>query len=603
MIKSGTTHLGQYRLGAELGSGGMGIVYRATDETLHREVAMKVLHPHLLQDEDLKERFRREARMHAQLMHPNVVTLLSIYEDGEHMALIMEMVQGKNLREYLRAANKQTMADLLRIAQAILSGLQAAHQLGLVHRDLKPANVLLSDSGDVKLMDFGLAKPAAGDDDLTQSGATVGSFRYMSPEQILNQPIDARTDLYAFGILLYQMVTGKLPFDASAQNGGEFEIMEKQVRELPVAPHEINHSLPLDISDLILRLLAKSPDDRPASCTIVQQEITEISMHLSDQLVAPSLAKSAPTMVIQSNTAIAKGLVEASAKGVVNFGSTLFGSFIAIIPSRHTLASHWDKQLSSPHKKLLAWGGGALLVTILIWIMVAVMGDDSRSSIVKEPVAPSDVSMLEKSSLNVEATPEENVKDPQGIKESIVDPVKSTKQDDEKPVEKVQQTKKDKPTVKPNRIIKPKRVERSITYTVPHKVMRSTGGQVDINQPHEFKGGNHVYFEVLRDYSGKDSFTSYKKGQIRLYLDEAVSLKKIILKKASVGKLNFKGGYVKLAVQDDKYKWHKVFFREDDDVDIAVTIAKNQLPAKIKGVRLRFRTPEPITIGPIDLIH
>jgi len=112
-----------------------------------------------------------------------------------------------------------------------------------------------------------------------------------------------------------------------------------------------------------------------------------------------------------------------------------------------------------------------------------------------------------------------------------------------------------------------------------------------------------LYFASLRDYRGKDIFTAYKKGQVRLYLDRPVRLRKIILRKASVGRLNFKGGFVKLAVQDDKHKWHEVLFRKDDDVDIAVTISKAKLPAKIKGVRLRFRTPEPITIGPIDLIR
>ena len=134
--------------------------------------------------------------------------------------------------------------------------------------------------------------------------------------------------------------------------------------------------------------------------------------------------------------------------------------------------------------------------------------------------------------------------------------------------------------------------------------MRSDGSKVDASKVHEFKGGSHVYFSSLASYSGKGTlYTAYKKGQVRLYLDEAVRLQKIVLHKASVGKRNFKGGYVKLAVQDDKHKWHEVFVRKDDDVDVAVTISKAKLPRAVKGVRLRFRSPEPITIGPIDLIR
>ena len=369
MIKDGTAHLGQYRLDSELGSGGMGIVYRATDEKLHREVAIKVLHPHLLQNEDLKERFRREARMHAQLMHPNVVTLLSLYEDAEHMALIMEMVHGKNLREYLRTAKKHAIIDLVRIAQAILLGLEAAHHIGLVHRDLKPANVLLADNGDIKLMDFGLAKPAKGDDDLTQSGATVGSFRYMAPEQILNQPIDARTDLYAFGILLYQMVTGKLPFDASAQGGGEFEIMEKQVRESPVSPHELNRSLPLEISDLILRLLAKNPNDRPASCTLVHQELDIIARHLSDKAMAPGLSKTSVNIPAHSNAAIAKGLLKASARSIRSKLAKFFGMFISILPRRDLPVLGEGSGMPHKWKVVATWGGASLMLVLLGWVL------------------------------------------------------------------------------------------------------------------------------------------------------------------------------------------------------------------------------------------
>jgi len=532
------------------------------------------------------------------LMHPNVVTLLSLYEDAEHMALIMEMVHGKNLREYLRTAKKHAITDLVRIAQSILLGLEAAHHIGLVHRDLKPANVLLADNGDVKLMDFGLAKPAKGDDDLTQSGATVGSFRYMAPEQILNQPIDARTDLYAFGILLYQMVTGKLPFDASAQGGGEFEIMEKQVREHPVSPHELNRSLPLEISDLILRLLAKSPDDRPASCALVHQELDIIVRHLSDNVMAPGLSKTSVNIPTHSNAAIAKGLLKASVRGIGSKLSKFFGILFSVLPKRGTSVPTKDGAVSHKWKLMVTWGGASLVLALLGWVLISVMDVAERPAMVADPavqktLATNDEKQMEVTLPKVDANVVEKTKEvlqTTAIKE--VKPVVVTK--------KIIQPKK---ISKPKSIRKVKPARRSITYSVGYKVTRSDGGAVDVSKPHEFKGGKHLYFESLKDYRGKGVFTAYKKGQIRLYLDKPVTLRKIVLYKASVGKLNFKSGYVKLAVQDSKHKWHEIFYRKDDDVDIAVTISKSKLPNDIKGVRLRFRTPEPITIGPIDLIR
>ena len=599
MIKDGTAHLGQYRLDSELGSGGMGIVYRATDEKLHREVAIKVLHPHLLQNEDLKERFRREARMHAQLMHPNVVTLLSLYEDADHMALIMEMVHGKNLREYLRTAKKHAIIDLVRIAQAILLGLEAAHHIGLVHRDLKPANVLLADNGDIKLMDFGLAKPAKGDDDLTQSGATVGSFRYMAPEQILNQPIDARTDLYAFGILLYQMMTGKLPFDASAQGGGEFEIMEKQVREHPVSPHELNRSLPLEISDLILRLLAKSPDDRPASCALVHQELDIIARHLSDKVMAPGLSKTSVNIPTHSNASIAKGLLKASIRSVRSKFSTFFGMFIALLPRRDLPSSGEDSGMPHKWKLVATWGGAFLMIALLGWVLVSVMDVAERPVMISEPAVQKTASVSHEKQPDV-IKPKLGAELVEKAKDALQTPVVKKVEPVAVTVKKSIQPKKVR---KPKKVIRAKPAARSITYSVGYKVTRSDGSKVDISKPHEFKGGKRLYFESLKSYRGKELFTSYKKGQIRLYLNKPVKLRKIVLRKASVGRLNFKGGYVKLAVQDAKHKWHEIFIRKDDDVDIAVTISKAKLPDEIRGVRLRFRTPEPITIGPVDLIR
>ncbi len=593
--------LGQYRLDSKLGEGGMGVVYQATDEKLHREVAVKVLHPHLLQNENLKERFRREARMHAKLMHPNVVTLLSIFEDNEHMALVMEMVHGKNLKEYLKVHQKLSLVDLVQICDSILSGLEAAHNLGMVHRDLKPANVLISTEGAVKLMDFGLAKPKRGDDDLTQSGATVGSFRYMAPEQILNQPVDARTDLYAFGILLYQVCTGKLPFDATASGGGEFEIMEKQVREAPVAPHELVPSIPLDLSDLILRLLSKSPSDRPMDCKEVRADLHALlKQDARGDFRTESVRMPTRSANEDSNAEIAKGLLRALFQSLVGGIRKASGSVapavMAVQKRLQTGAKSLpvDKRWQLP----LTWGALALSVVAIGWLLVSVLDMAER---------PPSTGLPTEKAVQAEKRVEsvvETSKKTDGA-ETTKPAVKESGKDEDAAPKTVAKATPEK-TVKPKPKPKPKAprvTSRSAIASIDHKVVRSDGSDVN-PKSHEFLGSSHLWFTSLKDYRWKDKYRSYKKGETRLYLDKTVNLSRIVLRKASVGRLDFSGGEVSLEVQNSRGQWTEVFSRKDDDVDIAVTITKpKSVLNEVKGLRLRFKTPEPIRIGPIDLIR
>jgi len=604
-------YLGPYRLDAKLGEGGMGVVYRAVDEQLHREVAIKVLHPHLLQNENLKERFRREARMHAQLMHPNVVTLLSLFEDNGHMALVMEMVHGRNLKEYLKTHSGMTLQEVIDIAKAVLSGLGASHQLGMVHRDLKPANVLLSEDGAIKLMDFGLAKPKTGDDDLTQSGATVGSFRYMAPEQILNQPVDARTDLYAFGILLYQMVTGKLPFDASAKGGGEFEIMEKQVREDPVPPVQLMPALPQEMSDLIMRLLSKSPAERPATCGEVKTSLDAIGESAQTGSKVPRQAprpRPMPEVHSHSNIEIAKGLVTAAWRSTSGMLTTVWrkstawfapvtawatrgvGNTLSRVPGSEHIAERWQHEMSQRTKGALTWAGLLLFVALLGWILVGVIQLAERPASAPELTpAASESPAAEQPKVEPKAEPA-----PVAKPEPKAEP---------KPVAKPKVVAKPQPKPKPRPRPRPTPSVKSVTYSVDHKVVRSDFSRAGPNDRHAFRGGSRLWFDELRDYPFKERIRTFKKGWIRLYLDKPVNLSKIIIHKASVGRRSFSGGEISLEVQDDKGHWTDVFVRKDDDVDIPVTITRPVSALNhVKGVRLRFKTPEPITIGPIDLL-
>lgn len=218
--------LGHYEVLGPLGEGGMGCVYRARDTRLRREVAIKMIAESLTEDPDAYTRFAREARLLAALNHPNVASIYGLEQDGERRFIAMELVQGETLRERLRQGPIEH-GEALWIAHQIAEGLAAAHERGVVHRDLKPANVMVTPAGKVKVLDFGVAKGTgitAGPDTetdvtrsptiapATRSGVILGTAPYMSPEQARGRPVDKRTDVWAFGALLYEMLTGKRAF-------------------------------------------------------------------------------------------------------------------------------------------------------------------------------------------------------------------------------------------------------------------------------------------------------------------------------------------------------------------------------------------------------
>ncbi len=296
----GQVRLGQYVLLEKLGQGGVGVVFRAKHEDVDQDVAIKILSPQSLGDKKHMLRFRREIQTHAMLKHPNIIDFIDVYEEGEIVALVMEMLSGCNLKEYINHKGALPLPEVLDISIAVLSALEEAHKHGVIHRDLKPSNIFLTDNQEIKLMDFGLAKQLKGNEDITENGATVGTYMYMAPEQILGQEIGVYTDLYAFGIVLYRMTTAILPFMSTG--GGEFEIMEKQVRQAPQNPQELNPDIPDALNEMILRLLAKKPDDRPKSCLEVIRGLNRIKSSLT-----PSLSKEeAETTFSDLNTSIRK---------------------------------------------------------------------------------------------------------------------------------------------------------------------------------------------------------------------------------------------------------------------------------------------------------
>ncbi|MEM7331500.1 MAG: protein kinase [Chloroflexota bacterium] len=257
--------IGRYKIVDHLGKGGMAEVYKGLQESLDRYVAIKLMHTFLITEEDFLKRFQREAKAMASMSHPNIVRVFDFDVYGENSYyLVMEFIDGGTLKEYLEDFNSRgerlPMQDAVRICTEIADALAYAHRRQMVHRDIKPANVMLDrESGKAILTDFGIVK-MVGNQSMayTATGALIGTPAYMSPEQALGQPGDERVDIYSLGVMIFQMVTGQLPFDAETP----LAVVMKHVNDLPPLPMDFNEEVPLDLQEVILKALAKQPNDR-----------------------------------------------------------------------------------------------------------------------------------------------------------------------------------------------------------------------------------------------------------------------------------------------------------------------------------------------------
>jgi serine/threonine-protein kinase len=250
----------RYRLEALLARGGMADVWRATDTVLERAVAVKILHPHLGADPSFVGRFRTEAIAAARLRHPNIVAVFDTCSDPGAEAIVMELIAGPTLREHLDHHGPLDPDEAAELGADLADALHAAHRAGLVHRDVKPANVLLSDDERVLLTDFGIAK-VRDEADRTQTGAMLGSVKYLSPEQVEGKPVDARTDVYSLGVVLYEAVTAKVPFTGDTPAATALA----RLHQKPTRPRQIRPRVPKGLDDVIMRAIEVDPGARFAT--------------------------------------------------------------------------------------------------------------------------------------------------------------------------------------------------------------------------------------------------------------------------------------------------------------------------------------------------
>ncbi len=267
----GATFAGRYEIIEELGSGGMGKVYRAEDKKVGEEVALKVISPGMAVSSETLERFRNELKVARKIKHKNVCQMFDLGEDAGTYFITMEYVPGENLKSFIKRAKRLDIGSAVSLAKEICEGMAAAHRLGIIHRDLKSSNIMIDDEGEARIMDFGIARSLESKK-LTGDGKVVGTPQYMSPEQISGEELDRRTDIYSFGIILYEMLTGKVPFDGDTS----LAIAYQHKNEPPLNPRDFNPQIPNNLSQFILKCMEKDREERYQSAEELFSELTKI---------------------------------------------------------------------------------------------------------------------------------------------------------------------------------------------------------------------------------------------------------------------------------------------------------------------------------------
>jgi serine/threonine protein kinase len=270
-LTTGSTFAGRYQIIEELGKGGMGRVYKVLDKEINETVALKLLKSEISVDKKTIERFRNELKIARKISHKNVCRMYHLGKHDEASFIAMEYVHGEDLRRLIRKVGQLGAGKAISIAKQVCEGLEEAHRLGVIHRDLKPSNIMVDEEGNARIMDFGIARSidAKG---ITGAGVMIGTPEYMSPEQVEGKEVDQRSDIYSLGIILYEMVTGSVPFEGDTP----FTIGVKHKSEIPKDPKELNKQIPEDLNSVIMRCLEKDKEKRYQSAGEVRSELENI---------------------------------------------------------------------------------------------------------------------------------------------------------------------------------------------------------------------------------------------------------------------------------------------------------------------------------------
>ena len=399
--------VGNYKVTEKLGEGGMGAVYKGVDLMLEREVAIKALRPELASQPQVVERFRSEAVTLAKLNHQNIAALYSFFRQGEKFFMVMEFMRGKTLDEIITKSGPMSYEQAVPLFCYALEGIGYAHRMGIIHRDIKPANMMLTDDGILKVMDFGIAR-VLGTARMTRAGNLIGTIEYMSPEQVRGQETDERSDIYSLGVLLFELLTGRLPFVSE----NEYELMKMQIEHEAPSPRSINPRIPEAIEQAILKAMAKKSEDRFQSANEFRDELlnAELPEEMQDVLKTmkssvsartskPPVSKSAannPNAAKETrlgtapthNVDVPKETRLGDAASVVassNASNVIKGTRLAAVPESTPVA---QAQKSSINPKVLYLGGaGAAIVVMAIVAAVIIFTDSKGKAPETRPVA------------------------------------------------------------------------------------------------------------------------------------------------------------------------------------------------------------------------
>jgi eukaryotic-like serine/threonine-protein kinase len=397
--------VGNYKITEKLGEGGMGAVYKGVDLMLEREVAIKALRPELASQPQVVERFRSEAVTLAKLNHQNIAALYSFFRQGDEFFMVMEFMRGQTLDEIVSKSGAMSCEQAVPLFCHALEGIGYAHRMGIIHRDIKPANMMLTDDGTLKVMDFGIAR-VLGTARMTRAGNLIGTIEYMSPEQVRGQETDERADIYALGVLLFELLTGRLPFTSE----NEYELMKMQIEHAPPGPRSLAPHIPEPIEQAILKAMAKRPEDRFQSAHEFRDELLNAELPETVQGVlaaakSPATARASKPPVSKSaaqNTGGAKetrlaaaatqsvnvpketrlGDDSAAASSAAAAKAHVKGTRLATNPEPAAHANNAARPAasSSINPKLLYIGGAgaAVLVMFVVAVVIALSGGEGK---------------------------------------------------------------------------------------------------------------------------------------------------------------------------------------------------------------------------------